>query len=126
MKRNKVQILLSFLLLAVLLLSACGNAERQTAQYRIYLITKSTSTEFWRSVFAGANAAKAEYNVELTIVGPESEEDFVTQNAYIAQAAAEHSSTSPSSSAVIFFIIILLKQQILPASLPAMLLSGPL
>ena len=90
MRRNKVQILLSFLLLAVLLLSACGNTERQTAQYRIYLITKSTSTEFWRSVFAGANAAKAEYNVNLTIRGPDTEENYAGQNMYIQEAIRNH------------------------------------
>ena len=87
MRRNKL--LLLFLLVS-LLLSACGNAQERSSPYRIYLISKSTSTEFWRSVFAGANAARAEYNVELLIRGPETEEDYLGQNMYIQEAIRNH------------------------------------
>ena len=85
------KILVSLLLTAVLLLSGCsGRRDRNgTEQYRVWFIAKSTDTAFWLSAFAGANAAKAEYNVELTIVGPETEEDFPKQNEYIAQAVEE-------------------------------------
>ena len=57
MRKNKALLLL---LLVSLLLSACGQAQERSSPYRIYLISKSTSTEFWRSVFAGANAARAD------------------------------------------------------------------
>ena len=87
MRKNKL--LLLFLLVS-LLLSACGQAQERSSPYRIYLISKSTSTEFWRSVFAGANAARAEYNVELTICGPETEEDYLGQNRYIEEAIQNH------------------------------------
>ena len=90
MKRDKLRILAVFLLFAVILLSACGSAEGRAAQYKIYLITKSTSTEFWRSVFAGANAARAEYNVNLTIRGPDTEENYAGQNMYIKEAIRNH------------------------------------
>ena len=49
-------------------------------------MVKSTQSEFFRSVFAGAEAAAAEYNLELTIAGPETEEDYEAQNQLIAQA----------------------------------------
>ena len=75
------------LALALLALTGCA-AARKGGPYSIYLISKSTSTEFWKSVFAGANAAKSEYNVDLTILGPETEEDYEEQNAYIRQAVA--------------------------------------
>lgn len=52
----------------------------------MYLISKSASTEFWKSVFAGANAAKSEYNVDLTILAPETEEEYEVQNDYVRQA----------------------------------------
>ena len=87
MRKNKL--LLLFLLVS-LLLSACGQAQERSSPYRIYLISKSTSTEFWHSVFAGANAARAEYNVELTIRGPETEEDYLGQNRYIEEAIQNH------------------------------------
>ena len=50
------------------------------------LVAKSTQTEFWLSVFAGARAAAAEYNVELTTMGPSTEEDYETQNRMIRLA----------------------------------------
>lgn len=90
MKNAKLRISAMLLLLAALLLSACGHTEGRAAQYKIYLITKSTSTEFWRSVFAGANAARAEYNVNLVIRGPDTEENYVGQNMYIQEAIRNH------------------------------------
>lgn len=80
------------LVLALLLLlggSSCADVQRNNGPYKMYLIAKSTTTEFWKSVFAGANAAKSEYNVELTVVGPETEEDYEAQNEYIRQAVAD-------------------------------------
>ena len=90
MKNAKLRISAMLLLLAALLLSACGHTEDRAAQYKIYLITKSTSTEFWRSVFAGANAARAEYNVNLVIRGPDTEENYAGQNMYIQEAVRNH------------------------------------
>ena len=66
-------------------LSGC-TAARQSRPYSVYLISKSASTEFWKSVFAGANAAKSEYNVDLTILAPETEEEYEVQNDYVRQA----------------------------------------
>ena len=84
---RKSKALLCLLLLLALPLSGCGvRRERSTQQFKLWFVAKSTDTDFWLSAFAGANAAKAEYNVELTIVGPETEEDYAQQNAYIAQA----------------------------------------
>lgn len=80
--------LLAAALLSALLVSGC--ARREAASSRsVWFIAKSTETEFWRSAFAGANAAKAEYSIDLTICGPETEEDYEAQNAYIAQAVQE-------------------------------------
>ena len=52
------------------------------------LVAKSTQTEFWLSVFAGAEAAATEYNLKLTITGPETEEDYEAQNRMVADAVA--------------------------------------
>lgn len=80
--------LVVLVLCAVLLLSGCADNSAET-QYRVYLITKSLHTEFWQASIAGANAAAAEYNIALTVLGPEAEEDFEKQNGYIAQAVRE-------------------------------------
>ena len=70
-------------------LSGCAGTHQSSGSYNIYLIAKSATTEFWKSVFAGANAAKSEYNVQLTILAPDTEEDFEAQNDYIRQAVTD-------------------------------------
>ena len=52
----------------------------------VALVAKSTTSAFWRSVFAGANAAGTEYNLDVTVDGPDNEEDYETQNEMIAEA----------------------------------------
>ena len=70
-------------------LSGCAGTHQSGGSYNIYLIAKSSTTEFWKAVFSGANAAKSEYNVQLTILAPDTEEDFEVQNDYIRQAVAD-------------------------------------
>ena len=83
--------LLPVMLILALLLTGCAAMPRSTGavQHKVWFVAKSMDTAFWLSAFAGANAAKAEYNVDLTIVGPETEEDYEQQNAYIAQAVEQ-------------------------------------
>ena len=71
---------------ALLCLVGCTGEQVDTPERSVVLIAKSTQTEFWRSVFAGAEAAAVEYNLSLTLTGPETEEDYETQNQMIAQA----------------------------------------
>ena len=86
MRRNKT-IALALLLILTLLISGCSeNRSQDSDAYTVHLIVKSTNTQFWLSAFAGANAAKSEYNVDLVIVGPETEEEFEAQNQYIYDA----------------------------------------
>lgn len=74
-------------LISALLLGGCG-ATAATEQHTVTLVAKSTQTEFWLSVFAGAEAAATEYNLKLTITGPETEEDYEAQNRMVADAVA--------------------------------------
>ena len=87
MRRNRPAFLLAVLLW--LLLSSCGADTSATPQHTVTLVAKSTQTEFWLSVFAGAEAAATEYNLQLTIVGPETEEDYESQNTMVAQAVED-------------------------------------
>lgn len=86
MKRNKAAVLC--VLLAGALLSGCAAPGAETEQYSVALVAKSTETEFWLSVFAGAEAAATEYNIRLGITGPETEEDYEAQNRMIAEAVS--------------------------------------
>ena len=84
MRRNRYLLLCGALALS--LLCGCRSASDPAPRHSVALVVKSTQSEFFRSVFAGAEAAAAEYNLELTIAGPETEEDYEAQNQLIAQA----------------------------------------
>lgn len=58
----------------------------ENRKHYVAVIAKSTTSAYWKSVFAGANAAKTEYNLEITQEGPEDEEDWETQNEMIDKA----------------------------------------
>ena len=85
MRRNRWTALWAALLWAGLL-CGCGSGAASSRQHTVTLVAKSTETEFWLSVFAGAEAAATEYNLELDIIGPETEEDYEAQNRMIADA----------------------------------------
>ena len=89
MRRNRLLALALGAALALTCLSACGGEQESGQRHKVVLVAKSTQTEFWLSVFAGAQAAAAEYNVELTTIGPETEEDYETQNRMVAEAVAD-------------------------------------
>lgn len=74
--------------LALCLLCACSSSPVTSTQHSVTLVAKSTQTEFWLSVFAGAEAAATEYNLSLNILGPETEEDYESQNQMVADAVA--------------------------------------
>lgn len=52
----------------------------------IYVITKGTDSDFWQSVRAGVSAAAVENDVTAIYEGPDSEEDYATQNRMIDEA----------------------------------------
>ena len=88
MRKQKMKKILSLLAAGVLLLmsmSGCGK-EAETGKTQVAMIVKSTESAFFKSVFAGARAAATEYNLNVTFNGPESEEDYVTQNEMVRQA----------------------------------------
>ena len=84
MRRNSCLTLCAALLL--FWLCGCGTDAATPPRRSVALIVKSTGSEFFLSVFAGARAAAVEYNLDLTISGPETEEDYEAQNRMIAQA----------------------------------------
>ena len=86
MKRNSLAAACA--LLAALLLSGCAADAVGAEQHTVALVAKSTETEFWLSVFAGAEAAATEYNLKVSISGPETEEDYESQNRMVAEAVA--------------------------------------
>lgn len=86
MKGNKRTLLAVSLACSVSLLCSCSPMSTVTPQHTVTLVAKSTQTEFWLSVFAGAQAAATEYNINLDILGPETEEDYQAQNQMVLDA----------------------------------------
>lgn len=87
--RQNNRTFLAAALASLCLLTGCTRIGEADTRHSVTLVVKSTETEFWRSVFAGAEAAAAEYNMDLTVTGPETEEDYEAQNRMVDQAVAD-------------------------------------
>lgn len=61
-------------------------AEVESSRPYVAVIVKSTTSAYWKSVYAGVNAACTEYNLNVTFEGPESEEDYESQNEMVDRA----------------------------------------
>jgi len=83
---KRYQKLLSLFLCVLFFLYGCGSRAGGTEKHYVAVIAKSTESAFWKSVFSGANAAGTEYNLEITCEGPDTEEDYETQNRLVEKA----------------------------------------
>lgn len=101
MNRNRAIKILSVILFFSLVLSGCGEKDtaRQETKPYIAVIMKSTTSNFFKTIYAGANTASIEYNVNITFEGPENEEDYETQN-YMLERAIENNAKAIVLSAI--------------------------
>nr|WP_318686683.1 substrate-binding domain-containing protein [uncultured Acetatifactor sp.] len=84
---EKGKIFFCLCLATVLGISLCGCGGRaENRKPYVAIITKSTTSTFWKTVFAGASAAATEYNLDITFTGPEKEEDYALQNQMVRDA----------------------------------------
>lgn len=107
MKTQKLFFVFFSLLLVTVLLAACGGAaptpapqaapaesssagaEEQTAEKPyIAIVSKGFQHQFWQAVNAGADKAAAEFNVDITFEGPETEA-MVDKQVEMVQAALD-------------------------------------
>lgn len=94
MVRNKKIRACIFWIIIVLSISGCESISGQNqsdigGKHFIAVIAKSSTSTFWKSVIAGANAAGTEYNLMLSVTAPDKEEDYELQNQLIREAVAE-------------------------------------
>jgi ribose transport system substrate-binding protein len=74
MKSRKFVYVLMSLLIVTAVLTACGGAaEEEMAKLYIPVISKGFQHQFWQAVKLGSEQAAADYDVEITFEGPESE-----------------------------------------------------
>jgi len=71
--------IVSFLLVALLALSMFGGALAEGEKMYIPVMAKGFQHQFWQTVYAGAQAAAAEYGVEIYFDGPASETNIDEQ-----------------------------------------------
>ena len=54
----------------------------------VAIITKGSDSDFWNDMKSGALSAANEFNINVTVEGPENEEDYNTQNGMIENAVS--------------------------------------
>ena len=90
MRKNKLLHILALgLVCAAVAVSCGGTAQQNTHRHKVAVVVKSTRSEFFQSAFAGAQAAATEYNLELSIRAPLTEEDWETQNQLVEEAVEQ-------------------------------------
>lgn len=86
--RNKkiIQILCVFLVIAGFLAVSYGRSKKE--EKHIVFVVKSIddTTDFWKAMISGANMAAKEYDVKLTVMGPDSETEYEEQGKMIRKA----------------------------------------
>ena len=65
--------------------TGCG----ETSRYNIAVIVKSTTSDFWKGVKDGVEAAAVGYSAQVSFDGPENEEDQLAQNSMVLKAIAD-------------------------------------
>ena len=84
-----------FIIIAVVIISmsdlkTVSEKTTRSNKKEVLFLAKSTDSEFWKSVKAGANAAATEYNLKMIFEGPANEEDYEKQNEIIEEAVRKH------------------------------------
>lgn len=77
--------MLAMLFAVGMVVAGCSSSATQGQKY-VAVIAKSVNSDFFRNMKNGVESAATEYNVRVTFEGPENEEDYLSQNALIANA----------------------------------------
>ncbi len=88
-KQSNKKLLAVFVILSLItMLGACGNTRTSDVPEKISVavITKTTTSKFFKIVYSGAKTAASEYNIEVTCDGPDNENDYEKQNELIEKA----------------------------------------
>jgi ribose transport system substrate-binding protein len=88
---TRVQILVGLAAVFAIALAGCDGPARPRAKYRIAVIPKGTSHEFWKSIHAGAiDGARQAGNVEVVWEGPAKEDQRTEQQQIVERFAGEN------------------------------------
>lgn len=87
--KYKVLMILPFILIFVYIINFIGiRVDSNDEPIRIIYIPKviDADNDFWTALIGGTRMAAREYDIDLTVVAPETEDDYVRQNELIAWA----------------------------------------
>lgn len=70
--------------------AGCTGGNLSSKSKTVAVITKGSDSDFWNDVKNGAFSAATEYNIDITFEGPDSEEDYESQNKMIENAVSKN------------------------------------
>ena len=70
--------------------AGCTGGNLSPKSKTVAVITKGSDSDFWNDVKNGAFSAATEYNIDITFEGPDSEEDYESQNKMIENAVSKN------------------------------------
>lgn len=90
MNIKKILASLLVLVFAVVCLIGCTSTAKTSVHGKVAVITKGSDSDFWSDLKNGAVSAGTEYNLDVTVEGPDNESDCKAQNKMIKNAIARN------------------------------------
>lgn len=90
MNIKKTLVAFAVVLSLVFCFAGCTGGNLSPKSKTIAVITKGSDSDFWNDVKNGAFSAATEYNIDIIFEGPDSEEDYESQNQMIENAVSKN------------------------------------
>lgn len=90
MNIKKTLVAFAVVLSLVFCFAGCTGNNLSSKSKTVAVITKGSDSDFWNDVKNGAFSAATEYNIDITFEGPDSEEDYESQNEMIENAVSKN------------------------------------
>lgn len=90
MNIKKTLVAFAVVLSLVFCFAGCTGGNLSSKSKTVAVITKGSDSDFWNDVKNGAFSAATEYNIDITFEGPDSEEDYESQNQMIENAVSKN------------------------------------
>lgn len=90
MNIKKTLVAFAVVLSLVFCFAGCTGSNLSSKSKAVAVITKGSDSDFWNDVKNGAFSAATEYNIDITFEGPDSEEDYESQNKMIENAVSKN------------------------------------
>lgn len=90
MNIKKTLVAFAVVLSLVFCFAGCTGGNLSSKSKTVAVITKGSDSDFWNDMKNGAFSAATEYNIDITFEGPDSEEDYESQNKMIENAVSKN------------------------------------